>query len=181
MKALNGLRRYGKFSVMASFALGGALLSSGHYAWGQVISDNTLKSDVISPIPGAFLIQGGVTQGTNLFHSFSQFSVPSNGVAYFKNELTIQNIITRVTGGSVSNIDGLIKANGTANLFLINPNGIIFGQNARLDIGGSFIASTANSLKFPNGFEFSAANPQSTSLLTINLPIGLQFGQNPGS
>ena len=165
---------------MASFALGGALLSSGHYAWGQVISDNTLKSDVISPIPGAFLIQGGVTQGTNLFHSFSQFSVPSNGVAYFKNELTIQNIITRVTGGSVSNIDGLIKANGTANLFLINPNGIIFGPNAQLYIGGSFIGSTASSLDFADGTQFSTTAAQNTPLLTVSVPIGLQFGGNPG-
>src|ERR687886_1221977 len=176
MKALNGLRRYGKFSVMASFALGGALLSSGHYAWGQVISDNTLKSDVISPIPGAFLIQGGVTQGTNLFHSFSQFSVPSNGVAYFKNELTIQNIITRVTGGSVSNIDGLIKANGTANLFLLNPNGIIFGRNASLNIGGSFLGSTASSVFFADGTEFSATDTRSQPLLTVNVSIGIQLG-----
>jgi filamentous hemagglutinin family protein len=149
----------------------------------QITADTTLplnqRTQVTNNNPN-FQIDGGATQSTNLFHSFREFSVPAGGEAFFNNAITVQNIISRVTGSTPSDIQGTIRTNGTANLFLINPQGILFGPNARLDIGGSFIASTASSVRFADGIEFSATNPDVTPLLTISQPVGLQFGLNPG-
>ncbi len=152
----------------------------------QITPDNSLgaESSVVAPnveikgIPSD-RIDGGAIRGDNLFHSFQQFNINAGRGAYFSNPAGIANILTRVTGGNVSNIQGVLGVLGKANLFLINPNGIIFGPNARLDVGGSFLGSTANSLLFKNGFEFSATNPQAPPLLTINVPIGLGFRNNP--
>ena len=147
----------------------------------QVIEDGTLSTEVSTDNNLDFTVNAGETRGTNLFHSFAEFSVPNNGSVFFNNGLSVQNIITRVTGSAISNINGLIKSNGIANLFLINPNGIIFGENARLDIGGSFIGTTAASLVFEDGIEFSTDLADSEPLLTLNVPLGLQFGSNPGN
>jgi filamentous hemagglutinin family protein len=145
----------------------------------QVTPDGT-TSTTVNQNGNNFTIEQGDRVGDNLFHSFNQFSVPTLGSAAFNNAGDIANIFSRVTGSSISSIDGLISANGTANLFLINPNGIIFGENASLNLGGSFFASTADSLLFEGNTEFSASNPQAPPLLEVSIPIGANFRDNPG-
>ena len=146
-----------------------------------IAADGTLSTTITSSDGSNFTIDNGDRAGGNLFHSFSRFSVPTNGSAVFQNPTDVQNVISRVTGGSLSNIEGLIKAQGNANIFLLNPAGIVFGKGARLEVGGSFFATTADSFIFDNGFEFSASNKQVPPQLTINIPIGLRFRDNPSS
>jgi filamentous hemagglutinin family protein len=162
-------------------ALGLTLTSSIVQA--QVTADSTANSTVVQTGQD-FSITQGTAAGSNLFHSFQRFSVPTGGSATFNlvNTPSITTIFSRVTGGSISNIDGLIQTRNNTNpvsLFLINPAGVLFGPNARLNIGGSFFASTASSFKFADGSEFSATNPQAPPVLTINLPLGLQTGAIP--
>jgi filamentous hemagglutinin family protein len=149
----------------------------------QIIPDRSLGAEssrinpnvTIKSLP-ATEISGGATRGANLFHSFRQFNVESGRGAYFANPIGVTNIFSRVTGSSSSNILGRLGVLGNANLFFLNPNGIVFGPNATLDLSGSFLATTANSIKFSDGREFSASNPESAPiLLTVNMPTGLDF------
>jgi filamentous hemagglutinin family protein len=109
----------------------------------------------------------GQQRGSNLFHSFGQFNINVEEIATFSGPDNISNIISRVTGGSPSSIDGTLRSTiDGADVYLINPAGMMFGPNASLDIPGSFHASTADTLRFNDGSEFNARNPQD-SLLTI--------------
>ncbi|MBD2457456.1 filamentous hemagglutinin N-terminal domain-containing protein [Nostoc sp. FACHB-87] len=151
----------------------------------QVVSDGTLNTTVNSANAQNFIIENGTVVNNNLFHSFSQFSIPTGGSATFDlgNTPNISTIFSRVTGGSISHIDGLIQSinhQNPVNLFLINPSGIIFGGNAQININGSFIASTASSIKFADGSQFSTKEP-TEPLLTVSIPIGLQIGANSGA
>ncbi|MGK7931958.1 MAG: filamentous hemagglutinin N-terminal domain-containing protein [Microcystaceae cyanobacterium] len=145
----------------------------------QITSDGTLSVPTIVNTNNNldFNITNGTQVGPNLYHSFQEFSVPTGGSAVFGNHSNITNIFSRVTGQNISNIDGLLQTNGNASLFLLNPNGIIFGNNAYLDIGGSFIATTAESIVFQDGKIFSSVIEQISPLLSINQPLGIQFGQ----
>ncbi|MBD2220355.1 filamentous hemagglutinin N-terminal domain-containing protein [Calothrix sp. FACHB-1219] len=153
----------------------------------QIIPDGTLgaessvvTSDVIIKGIPSDRIDGGAIRGGNLFHSFQEFNINSGRGAYFTNPSGIENILTRVTGSNVSNILGTLGVLGNANFFFLNPNGIIFGANARLDVNGSFVGTTANSIGFGNQGFFSATNPQPPSdLLTIN-PSAFFFNQLQG-
>jgi filamentous hemagglutinin family protein len=147
----------------------------------RVVEDGTLSTKVTSPDGLNFTIDFGDRVGNNLFHSFREFSIPTLGSARFNHAPDIQNIFSRVTGGTASNINGLIQAQGTANLFLLNPAGILFGANAQLNIGGSFVGTTASSIRFADGAEFRATDVSTRPLLTVSAPIGVQFGQPAGA
>src|SRR4028118_153930 len=161
------------------------LFPSGALA--QIIPDSSLGPESSRTVPDTInnlpsdRIEGGATRGSSLFHSFGEFNISEGPGAYFGNPSGITNIFSRVTGGNQSNILGTLGVLGPANLFLINPKGIVFGPNARLDVRGSFLAGTADSIIFNNGVEFSSANPQGTPLLTVNIPVGLRFRENPGA
>jgi len=159
----------------------------------QIIPDATLgtENSVISPTQAVIRgvvsdrIFGGAQRGVNLFHSFDQFNVGLNQGAYFDNPVGVTNIFSRITGATPSNILGtlgVIQAGstttlGNADLYFINPNGILFGAASRLDVGGSFLATTASAMQFGDAGLFSATTPEVPSaLLTIN-PSAFLFNQ----
>ncbi|MEQ8969118.1 MAG: S-layer family protein [Coleofasciculus sp. C1-SOL-03] len=159
-------------------------------ALAQIQPDTTLgvEQSIVTPhveIKGlpAELIEGGAIRDSNLFHSFLDFNVGEGGRVYFANPAGIETILSRVTGNDVSDILGTLGVNGQASLYLLNPNGIIFGEGARLDVPGSFVGTTADAVVFENGLKFSASNPDAPPLLTINVTPGLQYpyGNNPAN
>ncbi len=165
---------------LAWLVIGSAIASWENGANAQITPDTTLgnENSSVTPTGTVDFINGGATRGTNLFHSFGEFSVGEGQSAVFTNPAGIENIITRVTGANPSNIFGTLGvAGGDANLFLINPNGILFGANARLDIGGSFVGTTANALQFSNLGLFSAMDKNIPAPLLTIKPSALLFNQ----
>jgi filamentous hemagglutinin family protein len=122
----------------------------------------------------------GTTQGTNLFHSFSVFNINSTESATFTGPAGLDNVISRVTGGTASSIDGLFRSTvPSADVYFINPAGVVFGQNATLDVPGAFHTSSADELRFTDSNVFSASNPPAT-VLTAAAPAAFGFlGANP--
>ena len=160
------------------------LLGSQKSGWAQVVPDDTLGREASVLGTGRVvgdavrMIEGGAARGGNLFHSFSEFNVGESEKVYFANPADIDNILSRVTGNALSTIDGVLGVDGEANLFFLNPNGIIFGPEAQLNINGSFTASTAGSFGFSGGGEFSAIAPE-TSQLSVSEPLGIQLNDKP--
>ncbi len=149
----------------------------------QTTPDTTLGNEASRLTPNQIIngasadrIDGGAQRGINLFHSFSQFNIGNGQRVYFANPVGVQNILTRVTGTGASNILGTLGVDGIANLFLINPNGILFGKNASLDVRGSFVGTTANGVKFEEQGIFDVGGKQAPSLLTVN-PSAFLFNQ----
>ena len=152
-------------------------------AQSQIVPDNTLEGENSTVTPNqnindlpSELIEGGAQRGNNLFHSFSEFNVESGRGAYFANPNGITNIFSRVTGANASEIMGTLGVNGNADLFLINPNGIIFGENASLDINGSFVSTTADAIQFGKQGFLNATEPNAPPLLTVQ-PSAFFFNQ----
>lgn len=138
----------------------------------------TIVEELTLDTPDRVSIQAGSVSGANLFHSFQDFSIPRGITVEFVAINGIERIISRVTGTNQSQIDGTLRS--PVSLFLINPNGIVFGETAALDVTGAFYATTADRLDFADGFSLTT-NPDATpSLLSINVPIGLGFGPSVG-
>ncbi|MBW4449551.1 MAG: filamentous hemagglutinin N-terminal domain-containing protein [Spirirestis rafaelensis WJT71-NPBG6] len=163
-----------KLALGFIFALGGATSSINSAFTQQITIDGTLSPERTLTGPNYIIRQAdGQTVGNNLFQSFGRFNLNAGESANFQSDVNIRNILSRVTGGFASTIDGRIfTQSANVNLFFINPSGIIFGPNARIDVGsatrGSFIATTADALVWANGSQFSASNPTgASSLLTI--------------
>ena len=143
----------------------------------QIMPDTTLGDENSTVTPDAIvrgdladLIEGGAARDGNLFHSFLEFNVAEGQRVYFANPEGIKSILSRVTGGDLSNIFGVLGVDGAADLFLLNPNSIVFGENATLDIAGSFYATTAAAIELGDEV-FSATEPERSRLLTVSPSI----------
>ncbi len=160
------------------------LMSAGLLLIGMLTISSAQVSTTITPdgTLGTTVTQDGnrfdIMQGTrpgngpNLFHSFDRFSVGTHDTAGFIGDSRVENIISRVTGGMESMIDGGLES--TATLFLLNPSGVMFGPNATLNINGSFHVSTADVLRLGDGGVFHAALAPA-SILTVAPPSAFGF------
>ncbi len=147
----------------------------------QVIPDESLSTSVEQQGENELNINGGEREGNNLFHSFEEFSVSEGIEAVFETAPDVENIFTRITGNTASEINGILRTQGRTNFFLVNPNGIVFGKNAQLNVGGSFLATTADSIQFEDGTEFAASGANEQPIVTVSVPIGLQFDGDSGA
>ncbi|HEY9708479.1 MAG TPA: filamentous hemagglutinin N-terminal domain-containing protein, partial [Oculatellaceae cyanobacterium] len=185
MKLSTGGRSRLLSMVLRAIALKGVTICAIAIPVGVVWLDTPKQAQAqISPEAGSntnvnlngntFDITGGQTSGTgtnqNLFHSFQQFGLNQNQIANFLANPNIRNILGRVVGGDASIINGLIQVTvqggtGNPNLFLMNPAGIVFGANARLNVPASFTATTATGIGFGNGWFNATGNNDYASLV----------------
>jgi filamentous hemagglutinin family protein len=172
--------------LFSLLAIVGVLPSAGR------LTAQTLPPSVRTPVPDStlgtqvagsnnnFTVTGGLSRGQTLFQSFSDFSIPTGGTVNFNNPTATRDIITRVTGGLFSDLNGTLNTNG-ANFLLINPYGVVFGPNAQLNVGKAFAASTANGVTLLDGqgqrYVFGTNSGNDAPLLTINPSVVLSISQ----
>jgi filamentous hemagglutinin family protein len=163
--------------VIFSSTIVGTYLAVSLPVFSQIIPDHTANTAVSGNCQTACEINGGTIAGQNLFHSFEDFNLPAGSSAYFADP-GVANIFSRVTGNNSSTILGILGVTGgDANLFLLNPNGIMFGEGAALDLNGSFFATTADQIQFGEHSFAAIPNAQEDlSLLTLD-PSALFFNQ----
>ena len=161
--------------LISSLVIGGMLFIPSHCLAG-VITDGTVGPGTILSGPDYQISDSlGTTVGPNLFHSFHAFSIDHRESATFSGPETIQNVMSRITGGEVSTIDGLLRSEiGQAAFYFINPAGIVFGENAQVDVPAAFHVSSADGLYFADGSVFSAVSPD-ISTLSMSQPESLGF------
>jgi len=175
-KLMFGFRRSETLRVLMFFIVSGVVMCFPLRGRADVVTDGSVGHNQSLSGPD-FVIPDtlGITTGTNLFHSFQKFGITQDQSATFTGPDTINNVISRVTGGEISNIDGLLRSEvGQADFFFINPSGVVFGENAKVDVPAAFHVSTADALNFKDGSVFSASSPD-TSTLTMAPPESFGF------
>ncbi|PZD70557.1 hypothetical protein C1752_10564 [Acaryochloris thomasi RCC1774] len=154
----------------------GFLLSTGNTVNAQIVPDRSLPTKSVVNVNGnTSTITQGTRQDKNVFHSFESFSIPNGQTARFQTSPEVNNIFSRVTGVNISQINGLLGSSGSANLYFLNSNGVVFGRGASIDIGGSFLASTSDRIDFPNGLSFNSLGSVEIGKLSVQNPISLSF------
>lgn len=167
----NYIKRVNRLLVVMS-----GLIITDLVANAEVTTDGTVGPTAILSGPNFDINETlGTQSGSNLFHSFSTFNINTGESATFSGPNSVSNIVGRVTGGAFSNIDGAVNSTiPGANLWLVNPNGLVFGGNASINVMGSFHASTADNVNFDDGAVFGTEvinNP----ILSVANPVGFGF------
>lgn len=160
-----------------------AVSSCGGLAWAQIVTDGTVGP--VASLSGAAVEIGadlGTVQGTNLFHSFEDFNIANGQTVTFTGPQTLANLLSRVTGGRVSTIDGVLRSEvGQADLWFLNPAGVVFGPGASIDVPASFHVSTADEVRFSDGTVFSASDPAASTLSVAGPEAFGLLDATPGS
>ncbi|TAN70812.1 MAG: filamentous hemagglutinin N-terminal domain-containing protein [Methylobacter sp.] len=157
------------------------VLASPHAVWadvsGGIITDGTMGASLgMNGINVTVPQDLGTTIGNNLFHSFSEFNIATGQTVEFTGSDALQNVISRVTGSDVSEINGTLSSSiANAAFYFINPNGITFGAGAHVDVPGAFHVSTADKIDFPNNGGAFYADSNQTSTLSTEAPAAFGF------